>query len=94
MSNPRFFMLKKLGILAVLLALSFANLRAATGDTPAAPASNLPPLDSGSNEALRAYLQLQEQIHDTQLAIERNRMDGADRGRPGFDGTFQSPAGH
>ena len=67
-------MLKKLGILAVLLALSFANLRAATGDTPAAPASNLPPLDSGSNEALRAYLQLQEQIHDTQLAIERNRI--------------------
>ena len=73
MRNPRFFGLKKLGIVGLLLALSFANLRAATSDTPAL-VSNLPAPDSGSNEALRAYLQLQEQIHDTQLTIERNRL--------------------
>ena len=58
--------------MAVLLALSFANLRAATGED--ANAGNPSSSDSGSNQALRAYLQLQEQIHDTQLAIERNRV--------------------
>ena len=29
----------------------------------------------GSDESLRAYLQLQEQIHEAQLAIERNRQE-------------------
>jgi len=29
----------------------------------------------GSNETLRAYLQLQEQLHATQLALERNRQE-------------------
>jgi tetratricopeptide (TPR) repeat protein len=73
MRNPRFLSFKKLGILCVLVALSFANLRAANSDV-ATNDINLPPPVSGSNEALRAYLQLQEQIHDTQLSIERNRL--------------------
>jgi tetratricopeptide (TPR) repeat protein len=72
MNNPCFFTLKKLGIACLFLVLSFANLRAADTNSPLANA--LPAPDSGSNEALRAYLQLQEQIHDTQLTIERNRL--------------------
>jgi tetratricopeptide (TPR) repeat protein len=72
MRNPRFFACKKLGIACLLFALSFGNLRAANTNT--LTTNDLPPADSGSNEALRAYLQLQEQIHDTQLAIERNRL--------------------
>jgi tetratricopeptide (TPR) repeat protein len=73
MNNPCFFTPKKLGIFCLLLALSCGNVRAAnTNDAPSVSA--LPAPDSGSNEALRAYLQLQEQIHDTQLTIERNRL--------------------
>jgi tetratricopeptide (TPR) repeat protein len=72
MRNPRFLSSKTLGILCVLAALSCANLRAA--NTDASTNENLPPPVSGSNEALRAYLQLQDQIHDTQLTIERNRL--------------------
>lgn len=30
---------------------------------------------AGSNETLRSYLQLQEQLHATQLALERNRQE-------------------
>jgi tetratricopeptide (TPR) repeat protein len=72
MRNLQFLSLKKLGILCVLLALALANVRAADSD---AFASDPPPNTiSGSNESLRAYLQLQEQIHDTQQSIERNRL--------------------
>jgi tetratricopeptide (TPR) repeat protein len=73
MRNPRFFDPKKLGIFILFLAITLPNLRAQSVDA-SAPASALPAADSGSNEALRAYLQLQEQIHDTQLSIERNRL--------------------
>ena len=73
MSNPRFLSLKKLGIFYLFAALSFANLRAADN---AASVIGAPPQENfGSNDALRAYLQLQEQLHDTQLAIERNRQE-------------------
>jgi tetratricopeptide (TPR) repeat protein len=72
MRNPRFLSPRKLGILCVLVALSFANLHAA--NTNSTTALNLPPPDSASNEALRAYLQLQEQIRETQLTIERDRL--------------------
>jgi tetratricopeptide (TPR) repeat protein len=61
-----------LGILCVLLTLSLANLLAANSDS--ATNDMLPPPTSSSNEALRAYLQLQEQIHATQLTIEQNRL--------------------
>jgi tetratricopeptide (TPR) repeat protein len=72
MRNSRFLSAKMLGILCVLLTLSLANLRAANSDS--ATNDMLPPPVSGSNEALRAYLQLQEQIHATQLTIEQNRL--------------------
>ena len=72
MRNPRFLVLKKLGILCLLLLLSFGQLRAEGSSNSFA--ATLPPPDSGSNEALRAYLQLQEQIRETQLTIERDRL--------------------
>ena len=39
----------------------------------AAESSNEPA--AGANETLRSYLQLQEQLHATQLALERNRQE-------------------
>src|SRR5215831_16634657 len=60
--------------LCLLLVLQLFNLAAA--DTSNAPAATTPPQESSSsNESLRAFLQLQEQIHDTQLAIERNSQE-------------------
>jgi tetratricopeptide (TPR) repeat protein len=73
MSDARLY-LKKLGVCCLLAALPFSNLKAAdtNNNTPA----DAPPQESSvSNEALRAYLQLQEQLHATQLAIERNRQE-------------------
>jgi len=59
-----------LTLAALLFAPFGAPLRAeSTNTTPAAT-------DAGaSQEILRAYLQLQEQLHATQLALERNRQD-------------------
>jgi len=70
MRNRRFLSVQKLGILCLLFTLSFTNIRAATNSL----SETLPPPDSSSNEALRAYLQLQEQIRETQLSIERDRL--------------------
>jgi len=67
--------LKVFGVFCLLSALSFGPLGAA--ETPVAdqvPVSYQAD-HSASNEALRAYLQLQEQIHATQLALERNRQE-------------------
>ena len=84
MSFPRFSDLRKLGVFCLFIALSFANVQAATGDLPATGtgtgtgtgASSVPmEVASGSNESLRAFLQLQEQLHDTQMAVERNRLE-------------------
>lgn len=36
---------------------------------------NAPEATGASNETLRSYLQLQEQLHATQLALERNRQE-------------------
>lgn len=41
----------------------------------AANATETPEPASGSSETLRSYLQLQEQLHATQLALERNRQE-------------------
>lgn len=51
---------------------AFASVAAAEEST------NLPPVASGetnTQETLRAYLQLQEQLHATQLAVELNRRE-------------------
>jgi tetratricopeptide (TPR) repeat protein len=75
MRNLRFLTPKKLGVCCLVLTLPLLNLHAA--DAPATPVvASEPPLEnSGSNDALRAYLQLQGELHDTQLAIERSRQE-------------------
>ena len=72
MSNLRFLNPKRLAVFALFLALPLAILRAADTAAPAVP-STLE--NAGSNDVLRAYLQVQEQLHDAQLAIERNRQE-------------------
>jgi tetratricopeptide (TPR) repeat protein len=75
MTIRRFFHTKKLGAFCLLLALPLFNLAAA--DAQNSPATNAAQSQdgSGSNESLRAFLQLQEQLHDTQLAVERNSQE-------------------
>jgi tetratricopeptide (TPR) repeat protein len=63
---------KKLGIFCLLVALPLASLRAADATAPVFPGSQENP---ASNDVLRAYLQVQEQLHDTQLAIEHSRQE-------------------
>ena len=59
--------------------LSFLILGLSTlsvfGSGSNAPACNPPDVSSNIQESLRVYLQLQEQIHATQLAIDRNRAE-------------------
>ena len=71
MSNPRFFNPKKLGIFCLLVALSFGRIQAADPAIAVAP----PQDNSSSNDTLRALLQLQQELHETQLAIERNSLE-------------------
>ncbi len=54
------------GLLCVCLALAGGGL--AAEETATEPSA-------GSNDTLRAFLQLQEQLHATQLALERNRQE-------------------
>ncbi|HXS67792.1 MAG TPA: tetratricopeptide repeat protein [Candidatus Polarisedimenticolia bacterium] len=62
--------------MCLLLALSVAPVRAADSSTTiAAPAET-----TGTNDTLRALLALQEELHETQLAIEKNRLE-AERSR-------------
>jgi len=59
-------------LLTVVLALAAFSSRAADGiGTPAPSKAD----DTNSQEILRAYLQLQEQLHATQLAVEQNRRE-------------------
>lgn len=60
--------------------LSFSSPGVDPAVTNAAPGAdtNKAGGNLGSDEALRAYLQLQEQIHEAQLAIERNRQESED----------------
>jgi tetratricopeptide (TPR) repeat protein len=51
-----------------LAALMLSPLAVTAAETNAEPVAS-------SNEALRSYLQLQEQLHATQLALERNRLE-------------------
>lgn len=45
---------------------------------PGAPTAQTESIESVAPDILRAYLQVQEQLHSTQLAIERNRQDAED----------------
>jgi len=57
--------------LAMLLSASFAAPLRADPTNGTATATD----QGAAQETLRAYLQLQEQLHATQLALERNRQD-------------------
>jgi tetratricopeptide (TPR) repeat protein len=65
--------LRILGVIAagLVLARSFAGLYAEETNAPGDAEAH----DTVSTEALRSYLQLQEQIRATQLALERNRQE-------------------
>lgn len=57
---------RTVGLLCLMLSLAGGRLNA---EEPA------PETGFGSNDTLRAYLQLQEQLHATQIALERNRQE-------------------
>lgn len=59
--------------LALLLAVGFPRVQAS--DTNSAVAAPAHTEDANSQEMLRVYLQLQEQLHATQLAVEQNRKE-------------------
>src|ERR1019366_4271493 len=63
--------------LCLLLSLSCFGLDGGTNAASGA-AANSADSNAGSEESLRAYLQLQEQIHEALLAIERNRQQSED----------------
>ncbi len=59
-------------LLLVLSLVSWRSLAEETNSPPPAAASRA---DTNSEALLQAYLQLQEQLRETQLAIERNRQE-------------------
>lgn len=59
-----------LALLGVAALLVF-SVRAGAAEADAEPLTN----SASANEALRSYLQVQEQLHATQLALERNRQE-------------------
>ena len=69
------FCLRLLALLALTVAA--AALRSAGGENSASSPTNKQE-ESSSQETLRTYLQLQEQLHATQLAIEQNRKEARD----------------
>jgi tetratricopeptide (TPR) repeat protein len=75
MSNARFRSLLAAGGFCLLV--SYSSLAVDSTGTNAAASTTATNAEtaSSSDETLRAYLQLQEQIHEAQLAIERNRQE-------------------
>ena len=72
------YLVLTLGILVTLSLFSPVNLSPArASDTNSAPAASRTD-DTNSLELMRTYLQLQEQLHATQLAIEQNRKEAKD----------------
>ena len=59
-----------ISLILACLALAFIFPAAAADSAEPRPAQ-----DTNSEEVLRAYLQLQEQLHATQLAVEQNRRE-------------------
>jgi tetratricopeptide (TPR) repeat protein len=58
---------------AILILVQTRIVGAAAEETNAPPATSS--TDTNTQETLRAYLQLQEQLHMTQLAVEQNRRE-------------------
>jgi len=57
-------------------ALVFAGLLCATGAENTGISNALTKSEDTATQELRSYLQLQEQLHATELAVERNRKEG------------------
>jgi tetratricopeptide (TPR) repeat protein len=60
----------RLNILVVCACLAGARIFAAETN----PVSSVQPVDTATQSMVNGYLQIQEQLHDTQLAIEKNRQ--------------------
>lgn len=65
-------------VLAALFLLPVCALRAQNEPAANPPALAADPATNGNADSFRSLLQLQEQLHATQLAIERNRREAAD----------------
>jgi hypothetical protein len=72
MKRPPVFTRSVLGFLIVSAALGLRTVAAENATTNAAPIKTE---ETNVQETLRSYLQLQEQIHATQLAVEQTRRE-------------------
>ena len=70
----RLWKLSRIGLCSLALLLPAGGVAATDTNSPSAEIVTASAEPSSSNETLRAYLQLQEQIHEAQLDIERNRL--------------------
>lgn len=77
--KPRFAMSQRVGTLALVVVLTLPFGQGAVGQAAAPDAPDAPVVtveaDTNSAAVLRSYVQLQEQLHAAQLAIERNRLE-------------------
>lgn len=69
-------LLRALSVIAAVVAVLGLTCPIEAADTTSAVTNAAPGQDS--NEVLRAYLQLQEQLHATQLALEQNQKDASE----------------
>ena len=75
--NRLFWIGKSFLLCAFVSSAAMGREVGAETNAPAAPAVRSEE-NTNSQELLRAYLQLQEQLHETQLAIERTRQEAKD----------------
>ena len=73
MSNVYFQTLRRIAFCWVVIAIGIGEPTRAQTNTPEGAATPTAPDNTSSNDTLRAYLQLQEQLHEARLAIERTR---------------------
>ncbi len=73
-TTPGFFH-RRLPVLLAIFGLLGSALAGDTNSTADADGKTAEAIVVGTNESLRSYLQIQEQLHDTQLAIEKNHQE-------------------
>jgi tetratricopeptide (TPR) repeat protein len=73
--RPVWSVLRYVCLMFVFLSASLFTLACAGQDTNTPATLTGRPDETNAQETLRAYLQLQEQLHETQLAIEQNRKE-------------------
>jgi tetratricopeptide (TPR) repeat protein len=78
MRNAAFRSLALVGGLCLWLPLSTFGVDSTTNNPAPETSAAAPEASGASEESMRAYLQLQEQIHEALLAIERNRQQSED----------------